>query len=197
MNVSKNSKKQGKRFKSKLSTKLVIYTSLVITIYFIQILSIYGIWSNRLECIKYNNEWYTETTNEYQVLNKLQEHSDSGTKNWMLLKNTKTGRVFKLDVTAETYMTKGPRDYVWFTLSKSQEYNNGDVPDSPMSFYFDLAWGSLFVYLLYLFIIFDIDYKFVEIELNLSKIKQLFLVLLPIFTTVGAILNGIIFCIFL
>jgi hypothetical protein len=131
------------------------------------------------------------------VLNKLQEHSESGTKNWILLKNTKTGRVFKLDETAKTYMIRNPGDCIWLTLSKSQEYDDdNDVPDSPISFYCGLAWGSLLVYFSFLFIIFDIDDKF-ENELSLSKIKRFFLVSLPIFTTIGAILNIIIFCIFL
>lgn len=196
MNASKNSKKQEKRFKSKLSTRFVIYTSIIIAIYFIQALSIHGVWSNRSECIRYKNEWYTKAINKYQVLNKLQEHSESETKNWILLKNTKTGRVFKLDVTAETYMIRDPGDCIWLTLSKSQEYDDEDVPNSPTSFHYGLAWGSLFVYFSLLFIIFEIDDKF-ENELSLSKIKRFFLVLLPIFTTVGAILNGIIFCMFL
>jgi hypothetical protein len=202
MNVSKNSKKQGsKKFlnlKNKISVRLIIYALLITSIYFIQGLSVYGFWYNREKCAEHSKEWYTKTVNKYQVLNKLQEFDDSGSKNWLLLRNMKTKKVFKLDVTAETYMTKNSGDYVWFELSKSQEYSRQEIPESLTFLYNGLAWVSLFIYLTYLFILFDIDgnKKFND-ELSSSKIKRFYLVSLPIFTTIFTLIHGFIFALIL
>lgn len=99
----------------------VIFSAIVINQLFL--------WNHFNESKELHKEWYTDKSEQFKILPKLQTRSSESSDNLIfLLQNTKTGQKLTLNVTAKCYLDHDKGDKVWFTVHKAQYYESKNIP---------------------------------------------------------------------